>query len=263
MQPKHHFELTNVDLVGKACLRVPGEVPDCEDCRNYANPHFVSEKSTPCVDPAEDERREAWTRGGRNPQDAAESLPLPPHCAHPRWICASATAAQRSASLCLCLCRWCWCCRSAGVLSQRWWWRRMMGREGEIFLMKWTKEGRADWKKAECEGGKERKRGRSSNCSLLSSSSRHCRVEEVQSELVGGGCVCVQRLSITRMKSVFCCLEFTWIHPSIGSCCPNVSGWAPPAPALSCAVPCRFWSAQTRMLMLKSQATLDDSHLSR
>lgn len=66
MHPKPHFELTNVDLVGKACLRVPGEVPDCEDCRNYTNPHFVSEKSTPSVDPAEEERGEAWTRGKKS-----------------------------------------------------------------------------------------------------------------------------------------------------------------------------------------------------
>lgn len=77
------------------------------------------------------------------------------------------------------------------------------------------KRGERIERKQNVRGGKERKRGRSSNCSLLSSSSRHCRVEEVQSELVGGGCVCVQRLSITRMKSVFCCLEFTWIHPSV------------------------------------------------
>lgn len=136
-------------------------------------PHFLRKlESAPGLCVTERKKQgEPCTRAcsQRNPQDAAGlSLFLShslTHCVHPRWICASATAAP---ALCCCCC----CCwkSKASVLSQRWrwwWWRRERGGGerkriyGSLLWIKTTEMGQGEWKR----GGKDRWGGRGAGVS--------------------------------------------------------------------------------------------------
>lgn len=130
-------------------------------------PHFLRKlESAPGLCVTERKKQgEPCTRAcsQRNPQDAAGlSLFLShslTHCVHPRWICASATAAP---ALCCCCC----CCwkSKASVLSQRWrwwWWRRERGGEREKADLRVPTVDKDHWNgPGRVKEGRERQMGR-------------------------------------------------------------------------------------------------------